>query len=111
MSSCLVCCAIQYTLSNVGSGDMEVTTVSRTINDGSQAELVDQVNPNPLAPGESSVIEEKIPIDYCQESAVEVVKIYAEGNNPIGKVSRMVSYAFFLVSIRVIFISFSLTDD
>jgi hypothetical protein len=80
---CIEEVCLEYTFMNVGTGDMEVTTVQRTINGEETVDLVEQVSPNPLAPGESATVEECIDVDYCTSA---VIKVYAEGDNPVGKV-------------------------
>ena len=59
----------------------------RTLDDQAPVELVEFVIPNPLAPGESSTIEEKIDVDYCTTQTI-CNKVYAEGNNPVADVCQ-----------------------
>jgi len=55
-----------YNFANVGSSDMEITVAERYFN-GEIFDLLPFVPINPLAPGETTSIEEKTTIDVCQE--------------------------------------------
>ena len=75
----------EYNIQNTGNNDMTVTTVTYQIDESPAVELADLVLPNPLAPGQSSLIEQKINVDYCTTQTV-INKVTAEGLNPDGDV-------------------------
>jgi len=55
-----------YSFSNDGTSDMEITVVERYFN-GVIGDLLPFVPTNPLAPGDTALIEEKTTIDLCEE--------------------------------------------
>ena len=62
--TCIEELCYSYTMENVGSSDMTITRVFRDF-DGETSDIVGQVETNPLAPGESTSIEEKRTVDVC----------------------------------------------
>jgi hypothetical protein len=64
---CIEKVCFEYTFFNIGTGDMEMTRVQRTLNGGSTVDLLSLVSPNPLAPGEWATVQDKIDVDYCNQ--------------------------------------------
>ena len=68
-----------YTIVNGGSHSLNVVDVTRTFNGEQSESLLDGLSSNPLAMGESAVVEETVGLDICQTvTLVTVVDVDAQ---------------------------------
>ena len=67
---CLQAATLTYTVTNVGSHNMNVNAVTRTREGSNPIDLAPGLSKNPLAMGESATVTEDIPIDLCKTAEI-----------------------------------------